>query len=384
MATAPVEVFKGTANANGYGTFYNMMFDMANFFSQSAHFEIIDSYTGHYNSNKGGSPSYTAKRWKGDPIGDDDPAQPGYKVWETSDDVGTTWYTYNGWFIVECQTEHPDLATIGYTDLPKWQCKFQFCGDDSYLADPTDPSGLVYPKNHNVRRQLYFRFSPYGEWNKADSNPDFTPATPPASGDVSTENHVFAVGNSSGRACKFYQIHANGCVIIISRYDDGNNQFYRLATIIGDVIPLVSTYMSMPRGTYGNGTGVGIVGESTTLFLTNTWSNYGSDYATANDGAGGFSFWDKNEALVQSYYRCDEKDHLASYLVSRLTAPSELDLLPFIPIIGQLPSPRQVFYVPYVRRTRNPGAILHADKSWFGMSDGWSPVVPWDGTSGVY
>lgn len=393
MAVAPVEVYKSTTYPQAIYYLHQDFFELAQFFSQSAHFNIIDSYSAHYDSNKDGSPSYTSYRWKGDPIADDDDGsltvppgsgQAGHKVWESYDDVGATYDANNPWIVIECQTQHPDLAGIGFGALPKWQAKIQVAGDWNSFADVSDPTGVKYPKNHTGDRKECIRLGPYGGWDKADSLPDFNPSSPPLSGDVSTNNHKISGANSGGRDARWIMVCANGCFILMSRYNDQGREFYRLYSMIGDVLPITNLHMPMPRCLYCCASG-GMLEESSNNLLTSVSTNSASDYAVYDNAGGGIAFMDKNETLLESYYALDEKDHFYYYVSNPFAPTAELDVFPVYPFPLQMtPTPRAVFTYPYLRRSKNPGTMLFENKQWAAFSAAWGPIIPWDGSSNIY
>lgn len=378
------EVFYGTSKAGTYNYGNIELYDMANFFSQSSHFTIIDSYSSHYKTNKGSTPgTYDVKRYKGDPIADYDPSQPGYKYWESSDDVGDD----NDWIVVQCETEHSQLAVMGYSGLQKWQCKFQVVGNLKYLADPSDPTGVKYPKNHGVQRILVHRFAPYGGWDLEDTNPDFNPLSPPASGHVSTQNHVEDGGNASARDIRWIQIHHDGSLIRLARYNDQTRQFYQVMCVIGDVIPVDMDHMPMPRCAMGNGNGhSSLMGEDGNgRFLssgTSSTNNGGDDYEIEDDAGGGIAMWDHNEELVESAYTMDQRDHWNYAVVNPHPGSFEIDMFPVMPI----PTKTEGYWFtwPYVRKSYTLGTMLYDNKNWMSVGNGFGPLFMWDGSSAIY
>lgn len=389
---AAVEVYKSTGQAGMYAQYALEMFELASFFSASAHFNIIDSYTSRQWRNKpwagGANPPalYQPYRYKGDPIADTEARTSGsvYPVWDDSvNDVGVD----GSWIIVECQTEHPTLASMGYSGLPKWQCKFQVDGDTSYLADVSDPTGAKYPKNHNTRRIMTHRFGPYGGWDLEDSLPDFNPVSPPVSGDVSTGNHQGDGGNNSAIDVRWIMICADGVMMRLARYNNNPRQFYQIMEIIGDVIPVTAAHMPMPRCAFGNGTGHNsLLSEDNGCFLAagNQYTNNNLDYSTVDNIAGGIAFWDHNESLVESRYSLDKRDHWQYSVHNPFPPTPELELFPISPIAIQGSPVGQYFSYPYVRRSWTRGTMLHKNKEWMSVGVGWSPLFAWDGSSQIY
>jgi len=359
---AAIEVYKGTSYA-GMPSYYDTEhFDMATFFSTSAHFTIIDSY-----SSIGG-------RYKGDPIAD--------TVWTSDADLGED----NDWLVIQCETQHSQLTTLGYTGLPKWQCKFQFVTNGKNLADVSDPTGVKYPKNHGTDNLLVHRFAPYGGWDLATATQDFNPASPPASGDVSTQNHNGDGGNHSAQPVRWIQIHADGALMRLARYNDGAKQFYQVMLVIGDVIPVDIIHMPMPRCAMGNGYGSPdhLMGETANgrfipagIYETNT-----NNYSTTESQGGGIAFWDHNEALVEEPYSMDEKDHWNLHAINSFPPTPKLELFPVMPV----PYSTGGFWFswPYVRKGYTIGTMLYDSKQWMSVGHGFGPLFAWDGSSDIY
>lgn len=393
MVTAATEVYKSTTYPQAIYYLHEDLFELAQFFSASAHFNIIDSWTPHYDSNKDGSPSYTSYRWKGDPIADDDDGsktvppgsgQAGHKVWESNADLGVIYECDNAWLVIEAQTQHPDLVSVyGYGTLPKWQAKFQSAGNNNSFADVSDPTGVKYPKQHSGNRKTCVRWGLYGGWDKADSLPDFNPVGGPSV--ASSGNHKLYGGNSSGYDARWVLICANGSFFMLGRYNVNSYNFYRLPVMGGDVFPVSKLHMPNPRFGYASVDG-GIEGESASnILLTTASTNTNADYSTTDNPGGGIVFWDKDENLLETRYALDAKAQFY-YMVSNPFAPTpEIDVFPVYPFPLQMtPVPRNVFTLPYLRRSKNPGTMLLNNKQWLAIGADWGPILPWDGSSEIW
>lgn len=361
---AAIEVYQSDSDIGGNYSGRTQMWNLASFFSVSLHFNIIDSY------------SAIVGRYKGDPIAD--------TQWTSPANIGLG---QNDWIVIECQTQHPTLDVMGYIDLPKWQGKFQIADRFNYIADPSDPTGVKWPKNHGSETTTVFRFAPYGGWDLADSLPDFNPSSPPSSGDVSTQNHMQKSRAILGTTATIWNlICADGCLMRIGRYHGGAYNFIQLPQIIGDIIPISKTHMPMPRAALNNGFGSGSSGIIDTggpyLFgESNLLTNGGLDYSTTDGSYGGISFWDEDENLIQNPYYSANRSALQWALGSQHSPHPDIELIPFIPI----PSSRTPYFAfPYVRKAMMPGISRVNNKQWLTMGHGWGPAVVWDGSSAIY
>ena len=356
---AAIEIYKGVGQVGGYATIATEIFQLAGFLSSSSHINIIDSYSG------------ARGRYKGDPIANN--------IWITAADT----LGQNDWFVVECQTELPALAAMGYTGLPKWQAKFQFCGSLNYLADPSDPTGVKYPKNHNIRRLGVVRFAPYGGWDLEDSLPDFNPASPPASGHVSTQNHKHG---SSTNTFKWLLILADGVFTRLGLRDSaGIKQVINCPGILGDVTPAKKEYMPMPRCAYGNGyanSGLYVATPPAASILSESGAitNGGLDYETTDSLDGGIAFWDNDEELIESAYTQPDGYQLNWAMINVYSAIPGVDMLPFIPIPAKAKQ-HVYFSYPYLRRGQMPGQMLISNKQWLCVGHGYGALFRWDGVT---
>lgn len=377
-----VEVYKSQVPGSKYNAFEAEMWGLGGFFSSATHVEIIDSYSSHWDQNKGGAPSYTSKRWKGDPFADDDPSQPGYKVWHSVADLGDV----NNWIVIECQTELPLLSTLGYTGLPKWQCKIQWMTNGSGFADVSDPTGVKYPLNHNSGQEMYWRFCPWGGWDKADSLPDFSPVGAPAN--PSGQNRAVDVGHyGSGNDTRDYVILDDGQLLRWNRRNVGAYDPMSLALVMGDVIPSDKTYLPMPRC---QATG-GITQMDMDTYGSGTWLCYNGYWSYAGDISSveqpGMTWWDHLLARKQEGWKMLSAGRFVMEggrgQPHPYAAGLELDLFPYIPIPYVTKGAH--FSFPGVRWGWGVGFHPVNSKQWISMaSAGESIFVRWDGSSNLF
>jgi hypothetical protein len=166
-----VEVNVGGVLDGSWDSIALQMYEMAQYFSNSSLFTIIDSY------------SLTTDRYKGDPIDD--------SIWTSSASINMD---SNPWFIIKSTTS---------PTTPQWECKIQGHRPSTGFADPsaadygTEGSGRV----------IRFRFAAYGGWNLADTDPDFVGPSSETSG-----NNIgyFVTHTGSGHQMKNYIIADDG------------------------------------------------------------------------------------------------------------------------------------------------------------------------------
>lgn len=391
-----VEVFKSPHANSNYSFASRELLYLATVFSQSSHFNIIDSFTTHWWQNR---PYWTAPpdpqnaqfvdhRYKGDPIADTEQRPGGsmqtLPVWEDTNDLDSE--NANCWFIIECQTEHPDLAALGYTGLPKWQAKIQIMGNASNFKDPSDPTGVKYPVNHLGNRDTFWRFCPWGGWDLADVTPDFTNHSGPASPQCSSENRRASVGHfGSGDDTRDYLIMDDGYLIRWSRRNEDAMEPMSLSLVLGDVLPVHSpgmpNHMVMPRAMKSSTSSNPLTSMYWPPLASTTYDFINSDYGI------GVTFWDDLVSKVEDTY------HMApagKYLLDERTSPSpygtypEVDLFPVTVVPYSTPwGPRFTF--PGVRVGQGIGIHPVANKQWISthVSD-TCYYIRWDGTSDIY
>lgn len=355
MASYPVEVLHSYKYmTEDYYDNDSLNFRLAKMFSDSTnHFTIIDSY----------SSEVGVGRYKGDPIKD--------SVWvDEYDDVGEN----NSWFVVECQSEHPTLAALGYSGLPKWQLKIQWCTAGTYLADVSDPTGGKYPKNHGAQYYSFARFGPYGGWDLEDSLPDFNPIFPPSSGDISSQNNRDMHANPGWLSAIF----ADGCAIILCHSLSG--QYYTPMIVAGDVLPPSIDHMPMPRAMLCSGSSVEVLDHTGFLNEDGSWSNQnGYNYVTDDRAGGGVAFWDEGENLVQAAYQTQRCRALAKKQGNHHATDMEIDSFPFmvIPKVGY----GARFALGHIRKGWGRGCATIQNKTLMTGWYNWTAIFPWDGAS---
>lgn len=390
--TIDTRVYRGSIDGitGEYDNFEKQAFELAEAFSRSPHFEIIDSYTNKWWSNRpydgdlidpGPPPIYeppklvTSKRYKGDPITGTETRGGSfvYPIWyDWTEDIGE----YDSWFVVECQTENPALAAMGFSGLPKWQMKIQWDGRfTGAYADVSDPTGVKYPDYHGSDRCMLARMGAFGGWDLADVTPDFDPATPPLPAGVtpSLQNSLFTMGSGAADLRTQFVITAKGVVYVISTVSGGGKGFSYVGLIAGDVIPRTVASMPMPRVVYGNSWGQSGFGREDFLqapaqYPTNRW----------------FSYWDWNY---------DVKDRLWYYgnrRSSLVQAQSSIydgfDICSSHPItVFPFDQNGMMFELSYMRQAWcSGGGQTTGNKRWLHPGYGWSAIFPWDGVTDPY
>lgn len=348
MASQPVEVHHLNRYYSDYYNNNYMMFTFAQAFSDSLHFEIIDSWS----SVKG--------RYKGDPVAN--------SIWESGADIGEA----NDWFIIQCQTEHPQLAVLGYSSLPKWEMKWQWTTRSGDFLDVSDPTGVTYPKNHLVEHYSWARFAPKGGWDMEDTTPDFNPTVPPLGGWSSSNNH--RVTGSTGW---HEMICADGCVIAYQRDDYGKTTHVHF--VAGDVLPPSVSHMPIPRAFYGQGTVSNGVGNDGFLAEDGSWSNSGNNYETTDAADGGFAFWDQDEVRREDCYMTQRCRSLLRKQGNQHAPDMEIETFPFL-VIPNTPYGAR-FALGHVRKGWGKGAMTYQNKTLMTGAVGWTAVFPWDGSS---
>jgi hypothetical protein len=332
-----------------YGNFYKAALDIAQFFSASTHFDIIDSW----------SPG--AGRYKGDPI-------TGGK-WIDTGDTGES-----SWFVVECKTSiHSGLGTT----LPKWQAKFQW-HDWNYYYDVSDPSGTIYANSY-WRRAWRSRFCPWGGWDFADVTPDFRPQGKPYP--ASSENGGWAMNHGgSGNDTRGYIVIDTGGFLSFHRRNQGAYDLMGLGCYMGDVLPAIAGVwpnprMHMPMGDFSVVSLVG-VGNNVVLAEESYTNSYGRlDMPDESDDGTWFS----------GAYRVPTGWLI---LANGLAVPNgqspnlEMDTFPFMPI----PTSRRgvTGTIPMIRKGYGVGHTLVANKQWVSCGYGYCVFLKWDGATSLY
>ena len=388
-----VEIYKDSASAI-YTNWLSIAWTLANAFSQSAHFDIIDSYTPHWWQNRPwngplpGTPlaSYIGHRYKGDPIADNEVRPSGsgrpYKVWHDTNDLTRD----GGWFVVECKTSIH--AGLGVT-LPKWQAKVQW--GYSYWDDVSDPTGLIYPLKPGAdytgrsRRNMCWRFSPWGGWDKADVTPDFRPAG--RAYPCSSQNHDQYLGHGgSGNDTRAYTVMGDGYFMRWHRRNINARDAMGLGGFIGDINPALPGTLPNPRcflGSGGNIFELKTVGSHRVL-CEESFNSGGSNWETS-DIIGGVCFPDHNEDLIEEGFRVP-----TGWLIMEngLCIPNgqspnlELDTFPYIPM--PLTTKGMWFDVPPIRKGYGVGFTPVANKQWISTGEGYCSYLKWDGSTPLF
>jgi hypothetical protein len=363
-----IEVYQSSGQGNINWNYNVEAFEVASFFSQSAHFTIIDSYTTHYWNNYPTIPkTYGVLRFNGDPIGTDDPARaPGVKYWDTADDVGAD----NSWFVVRC-----DTTRFGVLGLPSWEVKIQWVEGGAF----DDVSGLDYG-NEGLTQSMFWRFAPRGGWDLAPATPDFTLG---GGSYRSSPNHeMYAGTGGSGDAHRWFFVVDDGQIIRFNRRNARAYEARWFGGAMGDVItpPVpIGTGPTMPR--------VWLVGGQVPLTTVGNNTFLPEDsYFTSNPGVmsetyGGVSFEDTGGNWVETGYRIPDGQRMVNYRSqpNRHAAPNyQLDVLPYFVLAngyGLLGT------MPLVGRTYGPGFGLFNNMNWLSMAGGYTPVFGWDGST---
>ncbi len=371
------EVYKTSFNINGYYNATSIMNYLAESFSASSHFNIIDSYTTHQWINKAydgpppeGRPEafYGGVRYKGDPITGSSFRSTGtFNIWDDANDVGG-----DSWIVVECLSHrHPELG------LPNWQAKFQVSNNGTYIHDPSDTSGAKYRKYHNIRRMMVVRFAPWGGWDLENSTPDFNPTVQLPVGVLpSTENHGAYTGNADQHA---YLVIDDGCISYCCTDKNINYQFAGLVFTMGDVDPVSNEHMPMPRALLSGD-------QYKSVFSINAYwledNGFTTSYYESITGYNGMAFYDNELNLVErgfripSYYRFFGKSGYAQ----PNPYSSKIELFPYIPMPYN--AEKYWFTVPMLRVGFGIGTSLVDDRRWLStVNHKMCVYLKWDGSS---
>jgi hypothetical protein len=370
-----VEIVKGTGPAT-YGSFDPMGYQLAQFFSASDHFDIIDSYSSHWWNNYPATDpkTYGARRYKGDPMVAPSPGDPAERgslaVWDSSDDVGEL-----DWIVIECKTS---IFTGLGTNIPKWQAKIQWHGN-SYGWDVSDPNpGGIYANSY-WRRAIRSRMSPWGGWDLADVTPDFRPAGKPYP--ASCENHGWALGHGgSGNSTRWYAVADTGGFLTFNRRNQTAYDLMGLGCYMGDFRPPIPGVHPNSRVFLSSGD-----------FSWNAMQGVGTNRMLSE------------ESYVNSYGRIQlpEHDDDGTWIASNYRVPTgwlimengisvpngqssnfELDTFPYMPI----PTSRRGVTgdIPMIRKGYGVGYTLVANKQWVSTGPGYGLYLIWDGATSLY
>jgi hypothetical protein len=392
-----VEVYKSQVPGSNASFFENEMWGLGNFFSSSVNVNIIDSYTSHWWENypwagSGGDPpaSYVPHRYKGDPFADTEQRPSGSQatipVWNATYDMGDV----NDWIIIECQVVNPDLIALGYTSLPKWQCKLQWQSAGSGFADPSDPTGVKYPLNHNSGSQIFWRFSPWGGWDLATLLPDFNPlGGAPASPLCSSGNRKVNVGHfGSGNDTRDYVTLVDGQLVRWNRRNQTAYEPMALACVMGDVLPVNPAVMPMPRAILSNGAvNFVLYAEGTQKAIC--WGTFtsGTTYSPTVDHIG-VTFWNSALAKIEEFFTLAPtgRNFMVDYglcFPSQYAPDLEMDMFPYTVIPNTSIGAR--FSLPIIRVSYGVGFHPIGSKEWISTGDN-TPCcyIRWDGSSDLF
>ena len=315
--------------------------ELASFFSSSANFSIIDSY------------SSVAGRYKGDPITGGGPA------WASKADIGSA----NGWFIIE---------SIGSPTSPQWQAKIQWT--DEYV-DFDDVSGLDYGYEA-TRSKVLLRFAAHGGWNLADTTPDFNPTGYPTNPTYrSADNYLFHAGENS-LDCRWFLVADNGQLLRFSRKNTIPYAIRNWAGYFGDILPVVPASQPMPR-----------IAMPSTISPTNpSLDDYNSQYAILTGDsytlADQIGFQDKDYNWVLTPYHQPEATHIlnAATHYNQFDVVPKLDTYPFYALsttYGMLGT------IPLIERGYGPGFVLVNTMLYLSTRAGYCVLIKWDGATSL-
>lgn len=369
-----IEVYQSTYDGNFINEFDREGLELAQFFSASPHFTIIDSFTTHWWSNRdwdGVDPDppavYTTHRHKGDPITDSGtrPSGPGgtYNIWHDLRDVGQT----NDWIVIQCET-----TIHGSYGLPKWQCKIQWTNSTAF----DDVSGLDYSLEGDIRF-VAVRFSPHGGWDLEDVNPDFSPAGQSYS---SSQNHNWYVGHrGSGDDTKWFFVVDDGQLLRFSRRDEKAYDMMNFAGFMGDITPVSGQAdQPTPRAI--------LTGEQADLTQVGTNTMFPEDIGLGGSDdpdvgfTGNFGFEDETGNWVTSQWTLPDGERLINYnsQPNRHASSFELDVIPYFLISA---TKGIVGTCPLIGRAYMPGFMLIASKSLLCWKAGYGLLCKWDGVT---
>lgn len=315
--------------------------EMASFFSSSASFVIIDSY------------SSVAGRYKGDPITGGGPA------WSSKADIGSA----NGWFVIQ---------SVGSPTSPQWQAKIQWT--DEY-TDFDDVSGLDYGYEAN-RSKVLIRFAAHGGWNLADTTPDFNPTGYPTNPTYrSADNYLFHAGEDNISSRWFFVVD-NGQLLRFSRTNTIPYAIRNWCGYYGDILPVDPVSQVMPRvampGPYVEGY-PNLNGEGNFYFLT------GDNYTVSSTGIG---FQDSSYNWVLTPYNQPSANHV----FNALTQYNQYDVVPKLdtyPVYALSTTYGILGTIPLAERGYGPGFTLVNSKQYLSTRADYCVLIKWDGVTNL-
>jgi len=338
-----VEVYQSIYAGEDYNNYPREAFELATFFSNSLNFTIIDSY------------SSLTGRYKGDPIAD--------AVW-------TDWTLHihqnNSWFVIQCETSI-------HVGLPKWQCKIQWSNNVAF-----DDCSLPSYGYDGGTRVFVWRFSPYGGWDLADTNPDFNPTEYPSTISYrSSSNMKFYVGHGgSGNDTRWFLIADSGQLLRFNRRNQGAYDAMYYAGYMGDITPVDPVAQVMPRVFFPGGQ-VSLDYVYTNGFLPE--DVYTTGWSTSY---GGLGFENASRDWIEDGYTIPGGTNMVNYWSQpNKHAPSfQLDILPYF-IISPHDTGCLLGTIPLIGRAYGPGFQLFDSKNWLSIVGAYGPVFKWDGST---
>jgi hypothetical protein len=336
-----VEVDIGISMNGSYNSIDYQLFEMAEYFSGSSLFSIIDSY------------SSTTGRYKGDPISS--------ATWTSQSDIAQ--YD-NPWFIIKSLTS---------PTTPQWECKIQGHSSETGF---TDPSGIDYG-SEGSGRIVRFRFAPYGGWTLADVNPDFVGPSSESSGN---NKGYYLSHTGSGNPMKNYIIADDGQLAMFTM-DMDTNLFVHFRLYMGDITPVDDSSQSMPR-IHFNITNNSFCSPNT--IGDNTGLPEGSYYNEEPNG-GSIEYEDQNGDWItssSSFRLPGGNTILDAYTQPNMYSETpSFDILPYTPLIDTIGF---IGEIPILGKTSGVGnGALFGDKEWISFGDSYCIVAKWDGSTPV-
>jgi hypothetical protein len=319
------------------------MYEMAQYFSGSTNFLIIDSY----------SSSSTPTRYKGDPIADG--------IWTAGGDVNNE----NSWFVIECTTTlYPALG------LPRWQAKYQWVNAAAFA----DVSGIDYDMQGDIR-VIAVRFARYGGWDLATSNPDFAGPLGQLSG---SNKKLGTTGGPPTIIRNLYYEDTGQFMHVVQFKDVGVSETIKtITTVMGD-FNAVKSSMAMPR-LHINTTASAVTGVIGAHWMCEDqhWSNTGlTTWSDLNLGVG---YQDPSNNWVEEAFTTNPY----RILVNRFSQPApnrspiDTTVKPYQictytnKLIGELPGLGKMYGI---------GQSLLSSREWLSMGASHSLAMKWDPT----
>jgi len=333
-----VEVNIGASLDGSYDSIDEQMYEMAQYFSSSSLFSVIDSY------------SLTTGRYKGDPITS--------ATWTSKSSINMD---SNPWFIIKSATS---------PTTPQWECKIQGHRPTTGFADP---SAADYG-TEGGGRVIRFRFAAYGGWNLADTDPDFVGPSSETSGN---NKGYYLSHTGSGHSMKNYIIADDGQLVMFTM-DMTTNLFVHFRLYIGDITPVDATLQTMPRAHFNT---------ENTFCSPNSLGNETAlpenSYTTTSPIA--FEYEDENGDWVIS--SASWRLPGGNTIVNVYTQPNmhsstpDFDILPYQPLIVTIGF---IGEIPLLGKGFGAGnGALFGDKEWISFGDDYCMMAKWDGSTSV-